>query len=96
MMGETCLEVQDDAPDKIKNNRGDAISNTRGVDAEQLNLKKTRERMVQSGRTDLNVNDCQRKYECTDFTLTSLSSRKARAFEMLFSLKMRRGDDLNL
>lgn len=58
MMGVTCLELQDDAPDKIKNDRGDAISNTRGIDAEQLHLKKKRERMVQSGRTDLNVNDC--------------------------------------
>lgn len=30
--------MQDDAPDKIKNNRWDAISNTSGIDAKQLHL----------------------------------------------------------
>ena len=33
------LEVQDDDPDKVKNNRGDAISNTRGVNTKQLHLR---------------------------------------------------------
>lgn len=40
MMGEkkTCLEIEDDVPDEIQNNRRDAISNTRGIDAKQLHL----------------------------------------------------------
>lgn len=36
---ETCLEVEDDVPDEIQNNRRDAISNTRGIDANQLHLR---------------------------------------------------------
>lgn len=32
------LEVQDDDPDKVKNNRGDAVSNAGGIDAKQLHL----------------------------------------------------------
>lgn len=35
----TCLEMQDDVPDEIKNNRRDAIGNGRGVDAKQPHLK---------------------------------------------------------
>lgn len=32
------LEVQDNVPDKVENNRRDAISNTRGIDVKKLNL----------------------------------------------------------
>ena len=39
MMRQTHLEMQDDVPDKVKNNRRDAISNTRGIDAKQLHLR---------------------------------------------------------
>lgn len=38
-----CLKIQDDVPDEIKNNRRDAISNTRGIDAKQLHLRDNRE-----------------------------------------------------
>lgn len=37
--GGTCLEMQDDVPDKIKNNRRDAVGNARNVDARQLHLR---------------------------------------------------------
>lgn len=33
------LEVQDNVPNKVENNRRDAISNTRGIDAKKLNLE---------------------------------------------------------
>lgn len=33
------LEVQDNVPDKVENNRRDAVSNTRGIDAKKLNLE---------------------------------------------------------
>lgn len=39
MGGGTCLEMQDDVPDKIKNNRRDAIGDARGVDAKKPHLK---------------------------------------------------------
>lgn len=45
MMGQTHLKIQDDVPDKVKNNRRDAISNTRGIDAKQLHLRDNREEM---------------------------------------------------
>lgn len=31
--------MQDDVPDEIKNNRRDAVGNTRGIDAKQLHLR---------------------------------------------------------
>lgn len=39
MMGEACLEMEDDAPHKAENSRRVAIDNPRGVDVEQLHLK---------------------------------------------------------
>lgn len=44
MMGESCLEMKDDAPDQTENNSRVAIDNTRGADAEQVHLKHDRER----------------------------------------------------
>lgn len=38
-MGEACLEVEDDAPDKVENDRRVAIDNTRGLDVKQFHLE---------------------------------------------------------
>ena len=35
----TYLEVQDDVPNKIKNNGGDAVGNTRGINPQQIHLR---------------------------------------------------------
>lgn len=37
------LEVQDNVPDKVENNRRDAVSNTRGIDAKKLNVSVVQE-----------------------------------------------------
>lgn len=39
MLGEACLEMEDDAPDKAENDRRVAVGNTGGVDGERLHLK---------------------------------------------------------
>lgn len=44
MMGESCLEMKDDAPEQTENNRRVAIDNARGADAEEIHLKDNRER----------------------------------------------------
>lgn len=83
--------MQDDVPDEIKNNRRDAIGNTRGIDAKQLHLRDNRGDVTcKQVFPDSNVY-MSKQYQCIDLlnTLTCLSSRKERALEMLFSLKMR-------
>lgn len=47
MMGESCLEVKDDAPEQTEDNRRVAIDNARGADAGQVHLKDNRERFGQ-------------------------------------------------
>lgn len=93
MMGgkKTCLEMQDDVPDEIKNNRRDAIGNTRGIDAKQLHLRDNTEGASGAIKFFLIQMYMSKQYHCIDLlnTLTCLSSRKARALETLFSLKMR-------
>lgn len=42
----TCLEIQDDAPNKMKNNRRDAVSNTRGINAKQFHLRDKRKEFI--------------------------------------------------
>lgn len=81
MMGEACLEMEDEAPDKAENDRRVAIDNTRGVDGEQLHLQEDGERKLkQESRSQQRI-DLR--------TLTCLSARKVRTFEMFFSLKIR-------
>lgn len=81
--------MQDDAPDKIKNNRRDAVSDTSGVDAEQRHLvddrQDVRHRQV---FPDLNLS---KQSPCSDFLniLTCRSSRNANTLQMLSSLKIR-------
>lgn len=98
------LEVQDDVPDKVKNSRWDAISNTRGINSKQLHLRDEEggDIILNQVCQDWKVSalcDMSKQCNCINVqtdTLTCLSSRKARALEMLFSLKMRWEDDLNL
>lgn len=54
MMGESCLEMKDDAPEQTENNRRVAIDDTRGADAEQVHLKDNREK-VQSRKVALRI-----------------------------------------
>lgn len=39
----TYLKMQDDVPDKVKNNRGNAVGHCRGIDAKQLHLRASKE-----------------------------------------------------
>lgn len=44
MMGDSCLEMKDDAPEQTENNRRVAVDDARGAGAEQVRLKDNRER----------------------------------------------------
>lgn len=82
--------MQDDAPDEIKNNRWDAISNTSGIDAKQLHLVDDTDKDVRYNQVfpDLIMS---KQNPCTDFLnkLTCRSSRNTNTLEMLSSLKIR-------
>lgn len=88
MMGEACLEMEDEAPDEAENDRRVAVDNTRGVDGEQLRLQEDGERKSKQESRSRQRIDLR--------TLTCLSARKVRTFEMFSSLKIRCGGDLNL
>lgn len=55
MMGEACLEMEDDAPHKAENSRRVAIDNPRGVDVEQLHLKENEGKVEAVKKDDSSV-----------------------------------------
>lgn len=87
--------MQDDVPDKIQNNRRDAVGNARNVDAGQLHLRGKQRDFFFFFLIQIDV-ETQRCRINLHGTLTRRSSRKDRTVDTLFSRKMRCGDDLNL
>lgn len=82
-MGEACLEMEDEAPDKVENSRRVAIDNTRSIDGLVFQLH-----LQEDGAPKWRHKNGSQP--CLDHqTLTCLSARKVRTLEMFFSLKIR-------